>query len=116
MGYFIETCEKMRYKASYRPSQLLDPFDYSWVWYDQSIEAIRRRNLTPLNLTREVLEDDHLWKEKTAHAQETSYIVNPSDVQSVHLLIQGSLYTIKVSFGKEILDEFTILSPIMFLI
>ena len=98
MGYFIDTCEKMRYKASYRPSQLLDPFDYSWVWYDQSVTAIHRRGLTPLNLSREVVEDDHLWKEKVKEAQEATNIVNPSEIQSVILLIRGSLYITKVGF------------------
>lgn len=24
-GYYIHTCQKMRYKAEYQPSQLLDP-------------------------------------------------------------------------------------------
>jgi arginyl-tRNA--protein-N-Asp/Glu arginylyltransferase len=31
LGYYIESCQKMRYKADYRPSQLLCPTHYEWV-------------------------------------------------------------------------------------
>ena len=30
MGFYIHTCQKMKYKAEYRPSQLLDCSDNSW--------------------------------------------------------------------------------------
>ncbi|PWZ01862.1 hypothetical protein BCV70DRAFT_198140 [Testicularia cyperi] len=30
MGFYIHSCQKMRYKAEYRPSQLLDCWDNSW--------------------------------------------------------------------------------------
>ena len=31
LGYYIESCTKMRYKAEYRPSELLCPTTYRWV-------------------------------------------------------------------------------------
>ena len=31
LGYYIESCTKMRYKAEYKPSQLLCPTTYKWV-------------------------------------------------------------------------------------
>lgn len=31
LGYYIESCTKMRYKAEYRPSELLCPTSYRWV-------------------------------------------------------------------------------------
>ena len=31
LGYYIESCQKMKYKADYRPSQLLCPTHYRWV-------------------------------------------------------------------------------------
>ncbi|OAY71666.1 Arginyl-tRNA--protein transferase 2 [Ananas comosus] len=34
LGYYIHTCSKMRYKAAYRPSELLCPLRYRWVPYD----------------------------------------------------------------------------------
>ncbi|KAF0927475.1 hypothetical protein E2562_033551 [Oryza meyeriana var. granulata] len=34
LGYYIHSCIKMRYKAAYRPSELLCPVRYEWVCYD----------------------------------------------------------------------------------
>jgi arginyl-tRNA--protein-N-Asp/Glu arginylyltransferase len=31
LGYYIESCTKMRYKAEYKPSELLCPTTYKWV-------------------------------------------------------------------------------------
>jgi hypothetical protein len=31
MGYYIHTCAKMRYKAAYRPSELLCPVTFKWA-------------------------------------------------------------------------------------
>jgi len=30
MGYYVHSCQKMRYKGEYTPSYLLDPEEYSW--------------------------------------------------------------------------------------
>jgi len=35
MGFYIHTCTKMRYKADFHPSYLLDPEEYTW--HDHSI-------------------------------------------------------------------------------
>ncbi|CAG9462494.1 unnamed protein product [Pedinophyceae sp. YPF-701] len=34
LGYYIHSCPKMKYKADYSPSELLDPFEYTWHRYD----------------------------------------------------------------------------------
>ncbi|XP_051122811.1 arginyl-tRNA--protein transferase 2-like [Andrographis paniculata] len=34
LGYYIHSCSKMRYKASYQPSELLCPLRFEWVPYD----------------------------------------------------------------------------------
>ncbi|KAL5203185.1 hypothetical protein ABZP36_014137 [Zizania latifolia] len=34
LGYYVHSCNKMRYKAAYRPSELLCPVRYEWVCYD----------------------------------------------------------------------------------
>ncbi|KAJ7959660.1 Arginyl-tRNA--protein transferase [Quillaja saponaria] len=34
LGYYIHSCSKMRYKAAYRPSELLCPLRYQWVSFD----------------------------------------------------------------------------------
>ncbi|RIA89300.1 arginine-tRNA-protein transferase [Glomus cerebriforme] len=35
MGYYIHTCQKMKYKGQYKPSDLLDPETYEWYPFDQ---------------------------------------------------------------------------------
>ncbi len=42
--YSIESCQKMRYKADYKPTQILCPKYYSWV--DASV-AISKLQMTP---------------------------------------------------------------------
>eukprot|EP00534_Pseudo-nitzschia_fraudulenta_P003303 CAMPEP_0201121306 /NCGR_PEP_ID=MMETSP0850-20130426/5205_1 /ASSEMBLY_ACC=CAM_ASM_000622 /TAXON_ID=183588 /ORGANISM="Pseudo-nitzschia fraudulenta, Strain WWA7" /LENGTH=603 /DNA_ID=CAMNT_0047387711 /DNA_START=35 /DNA_END=1844 /DNA_ORIENTATION=+ len=44
LGYYIESCQKMRYKAEYKPTQILCPKFYDWV--DATI-AIAKLQLTP---------------------------------------------------------------------
>ncbi|KAH7286806.1 hypothetical protein KP509_32G023400 [Ceratopteris richardii] len=34
LGYYIHTCPKMRYKAAYRPSELLCPVTFQWVPFE----------------------------------------------------------------------------------
>ncbi|KAJ6690179.1 hypothetical protein OIU85_006459 [Salix viminalis] len=34
LGYYIHSCSKMRYKAAYRPSELLCPLHYQWIPFE----------------------------------------------------------------------------------
>jgi arginine-tRNA-protein transferase len=34
LGYYIHSCNKMRYKAAYRPSELLCPLRFKWVSFE----------------------------------------------------------------------------------
>lgn len=43
LGYYIHSCRKMRYKAAYRPSQLLCPLRYQWVPYDIARPLLDRK-------------------------------------------------------------------------
>lgn len=36
LGYYIHSCSKMRYKAAYRPSELLCPLRYEWVPFENA--------------------------------------------------------------------------------
>ncbi|XBJ25823.1 hypothetical protein VPH35_003389 [Triticum aestivum] len=42
LGYYIHSCNKMRYKAAYRPSELLCPVRYEWVRYDAAKPLLDR--------------------------------------------------------------------------
>lgn len=44
LGYYIESCQKMRYKAEYRPSQLLCPTTYEWVDAEEAIAKLQRES------------------------------------------------------------------------
>jgi len=47
LGYYIESCQKMRYKADYKPTQMLCPKFYNWV--DATV-AISKLQITPRHI------------------------------------------------------------------
>ncbi|KAL0402898.1 UNVERIFIED_CONTAM: Arginyl-tRNA--protein transferase 1 [Sesamum radiatum] len=49
LGYYIHSCRKMRYKAAYRPSELLCPLRYQWVPYDIAKPLLDRRKYVVLS-------------------------------------------------------------------
>jgi arginyl-tRNA--protein-N-Asp/Glu arginylyltransferase len=44
LGYYIESCPKMRYKIEYRPSELLCPVTYRWVEAEQGKQTLLRNS------------------------------------------------------------------------
>ncbi|RUS31787.1 arginine-tRNA-protein transferase [Jimgerdemannia flammicorona] len=42
MGFYIHTCQKMKYKGQYKPSGLLDPETYAWHSIDRCIPLLDR--------------------------------------------------------------------------
>lgn len=49
LGYYIHSCSKMRYKATYQPSELLCPLRYQWVPYDIAKPLLDRRKYVVLS-------------------------------------------------------------------
>ncbi|KAL1535418.1 arginyltransferase [Salvia divinorum] len=49
LGYYIHSCNKMRYKAAYRPSELLCPLRYEWVPYDIAKPLLDRKKYVVLS-------------------------------------------------------------------
>jgi arginine-tRNA-protein transferase len=49
LGYYIHSCNKMRYKAAYRPSELLCPVRYEWVHYDLAKPLLDRSQYSVLS-------------------------------------------------------------------
>ncbi|KAJ0705262.1 putative arginyltransferase [Helianthus annuus] len=49
LGYYIHSCNKMRYKAAYRPSELLCPLRYEWVPYDTAKRLLDRKSYVVLS-------------------------------------------------------------------
>lgn len=50
MGYYIETCAKMRYKGAYSPSYLLCPETYQWCSLDKCRETLQKTKYARLNI------------------------------------------------------------------
>lgn len=50
LGYYIESCQKMRYKADYKPTQMLCPKFYNWVDATVAIPKLQmtERHVCPL--------------------------------------------------------------------
>uniref|UniRef100_A0A5B7ALQ1 Arginyl-tRNA--protein transferase n=1 Tax=Davidia involucrata TaxID=16924 RepID=A0A5B7ALQ1_DAVIN len=49
LGYYIHSCSKMRYKAAYRPSELLCPLRYQWVPFDIARPLLDRQSYVVLS-------------------------------------------------------------------
>lgn len=49
LGYYIHSCNKMRYKAAYRPSELLCPLRYQWVSFDNAKMLLDRKKYAVLS-------------------------------------------------------------------
>jgi arginyl-tRNA---protein transferase len=47
LGYYIESCPKMRYKADYRPSQLLCPVTFQWMPLEQARRVMQQDDDSP---------------------------------------------------------------------
>lgn len=50
LGYYIENCDKMRYKGAYSPSYLLCPETYRWCRLDKCRATLAHKPYSPLNL------------------------------------------------------------------
>ncbi|GLT92978.1 hypothetical protein SLE2022_107870 [Rubroshorea leprosula] len=49
LGYYIHSCSKMRYKAAYRPSELLCPLQYKWVPFDVARPLLDKKKYAVLS-------------------------------------------------------------------
>ncbi|KAI5299263.1 2-oxoglutarate dehydrogenase complex E2 component, partial [Ascosphaera pollenicola] len=52
MGFYIHDCAKMRYKANFRPQQILDPEDFTWSYLDAEMVS-KLDNKRYVSLSRE---------------------------------------------------------------
>ena len=49
LGYYIHSCQKMVYKAEYKPSQLLCPVHFRWVDFEAAKKRLEHRSPTRHN-------------------------------------------------------------------
>ncbi|KAL9365232.1 hypothetical protein Peur_043105 [Populus x canadensis] len=49
LGYYIHSCSKMRYKAAYRPSELLCPLRYKWIPFERAQSLLDKKSYVVLS-------------------------------------------------------------------
>eukprot|EP00536_Pseudo-nitzschia_multiseries_P001018 jgi/Psemu1/250146/estExt_Genewise1Plus.C_130004 len=117
LGYYIESCQKMRYKAEYKPTQILCPKFYDWV---DSSAAIAKLQMTPRNVCA-LIETESQCDEKkdtgrtTSDAHEMTKVDIERAVNSLQMDIGAGmnvtidmLQSSGVEVVKPILEEFII--------
>ncbi|KAG8390103.1 hypothetical protein BUALT_Bualt01G0048800 [Buddleja alternifolia] len=78
LGYYIHSCNKMRYKAAYQPSELLCPLRYQWVPYDIVKPFLDKRkyvvlsDFATLQNGESLPLDNHMEKQQNDSIQEPS--------------------------------------------
>ncbi|KVI09921.1 arginyl-tRNA--protein transferase 2-like [Cynara cardunculus var. scolymus] len=75
LGYYIHSCSKMRYKAAYRPSELLCPLRYQWVPFDIARPLLDRKRYVVLSdyatLQNEAASSPHIIEDQTEQEEES---------------------------------------------
>ncbi|KAL0752339.1 hypothetical protein Bca101_034342 [Brassica carinata] len=67
LGYYIHSCSKMRYKAAYRPSELLCPLRFKWVPFEVARPLLDKKRYVILSDIKESQNQSSLLP----HASET---------------------------------------------
>ncbi|KAH8106110.1 arginine-tRNA-protein transferase [Cristinia sonorae] len=60
MGYYIHTCQKMRYKGDYSPSYLADPEDYTWHPLEKCIPLLEKNRFATFSHPEHSIAGDFL--------------------------------------------------------
>ncbi|KAM3419415.1 hypothetical protein BST61_g5344 [Cercospora zeina] len=77
MGYYIHTCEKMRYKAQYKPIQVLDPHSLDWQPLNDELKALMEsRQYASMSLERE--------KQAQGQHEEPEEVLFPVPLDAMH--------------------------------
>ncbi|KAL4576161.1 hypothetical protein LXL04_012250 [Taraxacum kok-saghyz] len=99
LGYYIHSCNKMRYKAAYRPSELLCPLRYQWVSFDIAKRLLDRKKYVVLSdyQNKEDLVGDKLLENEIEEEEEEG---GSNDVR-----IDGDEEMCEAGFGDDESDE-----------
>ncbi|KAL6619145.1 hypothetical protein ACP70R_034284 [Stipagrostis hirtigluma subsp. patula] len=82
LGYYIHSCNKMRYKAAYRPSELLCPVRYEWVRYDLAKPLLDKSQYSVLSDFARVQDEMHqpqICGPSDDSSAKTDHCESPSD-------------------------------------
>jgi arginine-tRNA-protein transferase len=104
LGYYIESCQKMRYKGEYKPSQLLCPKYYKWVDAELALNKLRQ---TPRHVCAFVEENE---EEVQNERRTQDYVLNQiqMDIGAGLLVTFDMLQDSGKQVVKPILEEFVL--------
>jgi arginyl-tRNA---protein transferase len=104
LGYYIESCQKMRYKAEYKPSELLCPIYYQWVNVPDAVAKLQKtpRHICPLV---DVVNENEERAERTRRATAALHQLQMDIGVGINVTID-MLQPIGVQVVKPILDSF----------
>lgn len=88
MGYYIHTCKKMKYKAGYKPSDLLCPVTYTWVPISECIDRVKMDN------DHEKVKPEER-KLRLAPESVPAEVIDTSNLDDVLCVIERSLATVQ---------------------
>ena len=104
LGYYIHSCQKMRYKAEYKPSEIICPAHGKWVNFDVGIQRLNRRS--PIRHCCDISTPD----EQENDVDSENAFLQKKDIRNVQFDIgYGSLLTI----DKLTPDGVELLQPIL---
>ncbi|KYQ89239.1 arginyltransferase [Tieghemostelium lacteum] len=85
MGYYIHTCQKMKYKGTFQKSYLLCPVTYKWVDFDTAVNLLIQNK----NKFTQFYQID-----KSVNTISNNNNINKNDLQNIKLIISGEIITI----------------------
>ncbi|OZJ03769.1 hypothetical protein BZG36_03469 [Bifiguratus adelaidae] len=105
MGFYIQSCDKMRYKAEYRPSEIKDPYDHEWWDVEQCIPLLQRSEFTPLSrhLTQKQSDAENEREEREEDTAPMPGMLHPEKV-TMQQLQQVKIYIQKMVVPLAVLD------------
>ena len=74
MGFYIHTCEKMRYKGEYIPSELLCPTSLTWFPLSECISLLNTYKFSPFEPQLALRRQSHHIASTIASADESNSI------------------------------------------
>lgn len=85
MGFYIHTCQKMRYKIDYKPSQLLCPVTFTWFNFDENINSLLDKyHFLPLDLIIQQQFIEEIEERKTRLSQNTNNSTISTTTSTTH--------------------------------
>ncbi|GBB98030.1 hypothetical protein RclHR1_03120015 [Rhizophagus clarus] len=95
MGYYIHTCQKMKYKGQYKPSDLLDPETYEWYPFNKCSALLDKYRY--VSFANPPTEDNKEYDSDTDYLSEPPpgmldpEKVSDEDIKTINVYFNGSI-------------------------